>query len=201
LTDQTIGSIVNCIAGIGGSILLGKYLDKHRCFKKLQIFLSICVTATVLITFLGLHFRFPRWLVIIITIIGGAPISSISVVSYQFAAEVIYPVSEVQGVSMMNVANKLLTFGHMNLIEEIVDDTPEHINYMYGFIIWIFLPAISLIPAFLVEEDLRRLNMKEVRNSNYIEESTFENKTLDEKRQFLEENKVIAEDQVLDSMF
>ena len=35
LTDQTIGSIVNCIAGIGGSILLGKYLDKHRCFKKL----------------------------------------------------------------------------------------------------------------------------------------------------------------------
>ena len=52
-----------------------------------------------------------------ITILGGAPMSSVSVVSYQFQAEVIYPVSEVQGVSMMNVINKLLTFGHVQLID------------------------------------------------------------------------------------
>ena len=71
---------------------------------------------------------------------------------------------------MMNVINKLLTFGHVQLVESITDDTPDHINYMYGFILWIFLPLVALIPAFLVEEDLRRLNMKDVQKSEYFEE-------------------------------
>lgn len=62
----------------------------------------------------------------------------------------------------MNVINKLATLGVVKLTSALVDDTPEHINYMYGFILWIFLPLIGLIPAFLVEEDLRRLNMKDV---------------------------------------
>jgi hypothetical protein len=63
---------------------------------------------------------------------------------------------------MMNVINKLLTFGHVQLVDRITDDTPENINFMYGFILWIALPLIALVPAFLVEEDLRRLNMKDV---------------------------------------
>ena len=50
----------------------------------------------------------------------------------------------------MNVINKLLTFGHVQLVEKLTDDTPEAINYMYGFILWIFLPLVALIPAFLV---------------------------------------------------
>ena len=70
----------------------------------------------------------------------------------------------------MNVVNKLLTFGHALYIEELVEDTPENINYMWGFILWIAVPLIGLIPAFLVEEDLRRLNMKDVQKSQYIEE-------------------------------
>ena len=131
----------------------------------MQIWLAIGVAATVTMTFLVLHFNGPSWLTIIITLLGGITISSISLVSYQFSAEVIYPVSEVQGVSMMNVINKLLTFAHVQLVEKITDDTPEHINYMYGFILWIFFPLIGLIPAFFVEEDLRRLNMKEVEKS------------------------------------
>jgi hypothetical protein len=131
----------------------------------MQIWLALAVSATVTMTFLVLHFNGPKWITIMITIFGGIPISSISLVSYQFAAEVIYPVSEVQGVSMMNVVNKLLTFGQVQLVESITDDTPEHINYMYGFMLWIFFPLIGLIPAFFVEEDLRRLNMKEVEKS------------------------------------
>jgi hypothetical protein len=86
---------MNCVAGIAGSILLGKYLDKHRCFKKMQIWLAVGVSGTVFATFLVLHFNGPQWLTIVITIFGGIPISSISLVSYQFSAEVIYPVSEV----------------------------------------------------------------------------------------------------------
>lgn len=35
LGEQTVASIVNCVAGISGSIMLGKYLDKSQAFKKL----------------------------------------------------------------------------------------------------------------------------------------------------------------------
>ena len=83
------------MAGIGGSIYLGKILDKYRCYKKMQIYLALAVSGTVLLTFIGLKFNSPKWIVILITILGGCPISSISLVSYQFSAEVIYPVSEV----------------------------------------------------------------------------------------------------------
>lgn len=138
----------------------------------MQIFLAIAVASTVFLTFLALELQLDHWVVLAITVIGGIPISSISLASYQFSAEVIYPVSEVQGVSMMNVINKLLTFAHVTVLEQITDDTPDHINYMYGFILWIFLPLVALIPAFLVEEDLRRLNMKDVKKSNYVEEKT-----------------------------
>ena len=44
---------------------------------------------------------------------------------------------------------------------------------MYGFIMWVALPAIGIIPALAVEEDLRRLNMREVAHSVYLEENQF----------------------------
>jgi len=99
---------------------------------------------------------------------------------------------------MMNVVNKLLTFGHINLIEQITDDTPEHINYMYGFILWIFIPIVALIPAFLVDEDLRRLNMKDVRNSNYIEEKTLMALENNEKELIIKKHSLVAEDGIID---
>jgi MFS family permease len=165
LGQQTIASIVNCVAGISGSIMLGKYLDKSKKFKVMQIVIAIAISVSILSTFLLLKFDANNYVVVAIAILSGAPISSVSVISYQFAAEVIYPVSEVQGVSMMNVVNKLVTLGIVKLTSSIVDDTPEHINYMYGFILWFCLPLIGLLPAFLVEEDLRRLNMKDVKKS------------------------------------
>jgi predicted MFS family arabinose efflux permease len=95
LTEQTITSMMNCVAGIIGSIYLGKYLDKLKLFKGFQIMLGIAIPITVLITFLCLHFNAPNLLVDVIATLGGAPMSSVSVVSYQFAAEVVYPISEV----------------------------------------------------------------------------------------------------------
>lgn len=95
LEEQTLASIVNCVAGIAGSIYLGKLLDKHRNYKRMQIYVALGIAFTVFFTFLSLKYDAPTWLSIIITILGGAPMSSVSVVSYQFQAEVIYPVSEV----------------------------------------------------------------------------------------------------------
>lgn len=86
-------------------------------------------------------------------------------------------------------------------MEGITDDTPNHINYMYGFILWICFPLIGLIPAFFVEEDLRRLNMKEVEKSQYVEEKTLLLKDDAERKRFYRENKIIAADDVLEKYF
>jgi len=71
----------------------------------------------------------------------------------------------------------------------ITKDTPDNINFMYGFIVWIALPLIALIPAFLVEEDLRRLNMKDVQKSQYIEEKTLLALNDEQRHQFARENR------------
>lgn len=85
----------NCVAGIGGSILIGKYLDKLKCFKTFQIWIAFFIALSIAITAVLLHLDAPNVAVIVVAVLAGAPISSVSVVSYQFAAEVIYPVSEV----------------------------------------------------------------------------------------------------------
>ena len=72
------------MAGIAGSIYLGKLLDKYRNYKQMQIFVALGVSLTVFLTFLSLKYEAPHWVSIVITILGGAPMSSVSVVSYQF---------------------------------------------------------------------------------------------------------------------
>ena len=54
IEKQTIASIINCVAGIAGSIYLGKLLDKHKNYKRMQIYVAIGVSLTVLATFLSL---------------------------------------------------------------------------------------------------------------------------------------------------
>jgi predicted MFS family arabinose efflux permease len=84
MQKQTIASTINCVAGIAGSICLGKLLDKYRNYKRMQIYVALGVSFTVLATFLSLKYDAPHWVSVVITILGGAPMSSVSVVSYQF---------------------------------------------------------------------------------------------------------------------
>ncbi len=95
LAYYTTGSMVNCIVCITSSIYLGKILDKYRCYKSMQIYLSLGCFLAILLTYLILEFQLYPEIGTIMTILAGAPISGIGVVAYQFAAEVSYPVSEV----------------------------------------------------------------------------------------------------------
>ena len=104
-----------CIVGIITSIFVGKYLDKHKCYKKMIIFIAFTITVCLVNTILGLHFDFKHEVVLGVIILTGGPMFSVSVPTFQFVAEVIYPVSEIQGVSMINVLNKIITFGSVQL--------------------------------------------------------------------------------------
>ena len=150
LFEYTIGSMVNCVAGIACSIYVGKLLDKYRNYKAMQIYVGIACFLALLLTYLILEFNLPNFLGIAMSILGGGPVSSISCVSYQFAAEVSYPVSEVQSVSLMNIVSKLLTFGFSQLTNILVIDDATDKNFRHGFFLWMGVALVALIPAFLV---------------------------------------------------
>jgi hypothetical protein len=92
----------------------------------------------------------------------------------------------------MNVVNKLLSFGMVQVSSRMTDEKPDHIKYAYGFILWFVLPLIGLIPALFVNEDLRRLNMKDVEKSVYFEEKVLINHTREFRRTIMGRHKMMA---------
>lgn len=53
----------------------------------------------------------------------------------------------------------------------------EPTTSLNAFVFWVVLAVLGLIPSLFVKEDLRRLNMKEVRMSRYVEEETLKQQT------------------------
>lgn len=100
----------------------------------------------------------------------------------------------------MNVANKLLSYGMVQLSTSLTTEKPNNVKYMYGFILWIALPLIGLIPAFFVEEDLRRLNMKNVDKSVYLGDKELMRKTKRERDTIMLTHKMIANSKVLEML-
>jgi len=68
------------------------------------------VPILLLFTHILLEMNFPDLPVLLLISAAGAPLCSISVSSYQLAAQVTYPVSETLSVGVMNTVNKILTF-------------------------------------------------------------------------------------------
>ena len=46
----------------------------------------------------------------------------------------------------------------------VIDDATDK-NFRHGFFLWMGVALVALIPAILVKEDLRRLNLKDVEKS------------------------------------
>jgi hypothetical protein len=68
---------------------------------------------------------------------------------------------------------------------------------MYGFILWVVLPIIGLVPAFFVKEDLRRLNMKDVEKSVYLYEKTLLKESAEGRMSIMLKHKIIADEDTL----
>jgi predicted MFS family arabinose efflux permease len=110
LARQNFASMLFCVSGIMGSLALGNLIDKYHCLRKLLIFQPLLVAILLLLTQTLLELNFPDLPVLLLISAAGAPLSSISVSSYQLAAQVTYPVNEVLSVGVMNTVNKIVTF-------------------------------------------------------------------------------------------
>lgn len=129
-----------------------------------------------------------KYVIIILISLAGAPLSSVSVVSYSFVAEVTYPVNEVFGVGLMNTFNKLFTFGTILVCS---------IYELDQLLVWTALSVLAIVPAIFVKEDLRRLKMKDVEKSEYIEEKQILSKPLVERDRLFRNVTVIVHRQIL----
>jgi predicted MFS family arabinose efflux permease len=103
--------MIFCLSGVAGSYLIGLILDKYKKYKTISILQPLMLSAIIFLTWLFNELNgIPKWLVLSVVALAGATMLSISVVSYQYVAEVTYPVDEVFGNSMMNTFNKLFSF-------------------------------------------------------------------------------------------
>jgi len=179
-----------CVTGIVGSMVVGKLLDKYKCYKFMINLISIVIALCITFTFIGLHYDLMHPLELTVIIFTGGPMFSVAVPTFQFVAEVTYPVSEMQAVSLINVINKLISFG-MAQLSSILIKSYKSVDPV--FYIWIGLAALSVIPGLLVKEDLRRLNMKNVYKSNYFEDKDLMNMPKDRRITQFARFKIIAD--------
>ena len=93
----------------------------------------------------------------------------------------------------MNTANKLFTF--------LIVIISGFIGKQESLIFWSALSILGIIPAIFVKEDFRRLNMKEVEKSMYIEESNLLDKTVEEREELYKTQYVVANTELLEKRF
>ncbi|TNV81049.1 hypothetical protein FGO68_gene1374 [Halteria grandinella] len=150
LKSQMQSQMYNSVAGIVASLYYGKWLDKNQRFKKAQLVVTLLIISAISLTFLVLHFNAPEPAFILVSIFAGVPTAAITLVSQRFISEVAKPVSEVQSISLMNMANKVVSLVLIRATSMLTCDTPTHIRFMHGFILWVALPVAGLVPAAMV---------------------------------------------------
>jgi len=133
--------MLNCVMGIFGSLALGSIIDKYRDLKRIMMIQAVVVASSIILTHFFLTNGFPDLVVIMLISLAGAPMSSISVSSYQLAADVTYPLNETFGVGIMNTMCKLITFV-LVMISNVIG--PEKSLWL-----WSIIAISAIVPAML----------------------------------------------------
>lgn len=67
------------------------------------------------------------------------------------------------------------------------------INPRYAIAIWIVTGVIGVFVSYYIKEDLRRMQLDDVKNSEYIEEEVLKHSTAEQRQQILFNSNVIAD--------
>jgi hypothetical protein len=170
------------LGGIFSSVILGGLLDKYQCYKKAVQVLCLFSILTNGAHFLSLPLvNYP--VVESITMFAiGCFVVPISPVAFAFTVELTFPVPEALTNGMM------VTFGLLwGTGEGLLQSTLQTSSPYYPLAIWVGTSAIAFVISFFVEEDLRRLQLDDVKNSEYIQDDEVRRQSFEEREVFLKE--------------
>lgn len=98
----------------------------------------------------------------------GAFVLPITSISYAFSVELAFPVPEVMTNGMM-ISLSLIWGTFIGFLCQTLGD----INPLYTLGVWTICSICAFILSLFIEEDLRRLQMDDVKHSEYIEDDEF----------------------------
>lgn len=117
----------------------------------------------------GIHFLslpFKNSTVELITMLFiGATVVPITPVAFAFTVELTFPVPEALTNGLMITCGLL-----WGTAEGLLQSSLQDHSRLYPLAIWCASAVIALILSFFVEEDLRRLQLDDVKNSEYIQD-------------------------------
>jgi hypothetical protein len=93
----------------------------------------------------------------------GATVVPITSVAFAFTVELTFPVPEALTNGILMTCGLLWGTGEGLLISSVQEKSPK-----YPLLIWFGSTIFALALSFFVQEDLRRLQLDDVKNSEYI---------------------------------
>jgi MFS family permease len=169
------------IGGIFNSFFLGSILDKYQNYKKLVIFISGLSIVTTLIHFLTLpsgNYIYEG----VGMLLNGIAVIPMSSVGQTFAVELAFPVPEALTNGMMMTFSMVFS----TAIGTVCSIIASYSAY-YALGLWTVIAALALITSIFIDQDLRRLYLDDVKNSEYIEENELRKASFEQREVFFKE--------------
>ena len=137
---------------------------------------------STLLHFLSLPFKNPMLEAVVMLLIGMSliPISSVSL---SFSVELAFPVPEAVTNGMMITVSLLWGTGVGLFCSYLTT-----INPTYVLSLWSGCAALSIIVSFFIREELRRLQLDDVKNSEYIYDEVIRRQSFEQREVFMREN-------------
>lgn len=164
---NSIMCFVYLTGGIFNSFFLGTVLDKYQCYRKMIIFISIMCIITLSLHLIAMPSG-NAFIECVTMMLIGSFVLPITSLSYSFAVELAFPVPETMTNGMM-ISVSLVWGTAMGFVSQILAD----VNPLFTLGLWSLSAVVSLILAIFIEEDLRRLQLDDVKHSEYIEDDEF----------------------------
>ncbi|CDW89422.1 major facilitator superfamily protein [Stylonychia lemnae] len=168
--------------GIFNSFFLGVILDKYQAYRKLVMI--VCVVSVISC---GIHLvALPTGNVLFESfamMLVGAAVLPITNISYSFAVELTFPVPEVITNGMMISISLVWGVSLGILCQALADIDPR-----YTLAFWTLSSIIALILSCFLKQELRRLDLDDVKNSEYIEDDEFRRQSYEQREAFLRES-------------
>jgi hypothetical protein len=188
--DQSLGgyfAITFLLMGILTSIPIGIVLDKFQNYKQMTILLCTTTCFFSLFTLYAMHIKDVFVMFVSLGFFGASIIPMMSV-ALPFGVELTWPVPEAYNNGLLMTL--ALFWG------TILSFLVTSVSNLIAFSFFAVCALIGIICACFIENDLRRLNLEEVKQSAYEEEDKIKQMSVLERASILHQSQVIDQQDV-----